>query len=108
MKKNNGRESEKSREREKVQNPMHTNGMLTRYVCRTMVCVPSLVNACDDDVGTCVFRAYVYACKLPEKPTPASRDVPPGSFPPSKQIYRSIIDFAYDWKHLHDVGIYSR
>lgn len=29
------------------------------------------------------------------------------SYPPSfphMQIYRSIIDFGYDWNHLHDVG----
>lgn len=31
----------------------------------------------------------------------------PETFLPRKQIYRSIIDFAYDWNHLHDVGIYS-
>jgi len=38
--------------------------------------------------------------------TPASCDAAtlPGSFPAGKQIYRSIIDFAYDWSHLHDVG----
>lgn len=63
----------------------------------TVVCTPLLASA--------YKRAMVL---VKGHTTPASCDARlPGSFPPSKQIYRSIIDFAYDWNHLHDVGIYT-
>lgn len=79
MKESSERESEKSRQREKVQNSMHTNGMLTRYVCLTVVCAPSLVSAYDDGVGTrsACLCVRVYVSVLAEEPTPAGRDVPP-------------------------------